>query len=180
MAAKPSTLKKKIQQVVLLLLLPVLGLTGTRALNEWRSYQTALAHLKLANHFIDNSQLDQAVSEFALAVEAYPAMYPAWLGLGSAHCMKDDHEKELLVYQRATNALPNKAETHRDLALTYRELGETRASLYHLKIAATCSPEDTIFTNALLQRAEREIQEGLLPESRQPLAVPGNDHNHHS
>ena len=81
---------------------------------------------------------------------------PAWKALGVAYHFRSDHLQEAIAYRRALDAFPDEHVLHRDLAAAYHEIGEHKAELVHLDIAADLPVIDPVFLGHLLKRARAE------------------------
>ncbi len=157
--------KRRLQQVEILLLLvslPFVLVLGAKSAKSLADFREAEAYYQAGDEALHLGKVDEAMISFDKALAIYPDYYGAWEGLGASLHLTGEHERELDVYRRAVVALPEKGELHRELASTYHEVGDHKAELRQIRIAAKILGPDEIFTCRLLSRAERE-DDGRLP-----------------
>lgn len=159
--------KQKIEIGVLCLLLPVAGFWVTDSARLWMKFRQAEKLYAQAEQRTHLGRPDEAVAYLEASVKACPEYLPAWQALGVAYHFQNDHLQEAMAYRRALDTFPNEHVLHRDLASAYHELGQHKAELVHLNIAAELPVVDPVFLGHLLKRANAEAA-GTYPQKSRP------------
>lgn len=90
--------------------------------------ENAEAHCRLADIYLYQKQLDQAVNEYQEALRLNPAVAHAYCSLGQAYLNKGEWEKAVEAYENETRREPNCFDAHLYLNAIYAAQGRAEAA----------------------------------------------------
>lgn len=102
--------------------------------------------LRLGDIYREKDRWAEAITAYERAVELRPRHTQVWRMLGSMYAQVGEPERAMGALQRALELEPDAPDawdTHRLLALLYREVGRTDAALTHAETALAGAPEES-------------------------------------
>jgi Tfp pilus assembly protein PilF len=123
-----------------------------------RNPSSFLAHNNLGNIFLQNGQVDEALTHFHKALEIWPQYAPAHNNLGNALLRKGQVDEALEHFQKAIDIQPGFAQAHNNLGIVLFQKGQVDEALTHFQKALAIQPNNAEicnnFGNALLGKGE--------------------------
>lgn len=110
---------------------------------------TAKEHLAAGRAFLNNGQLNEAITELSTAASLDPKLAEAHNLLGVAFAQKGLPDRSRDSYERAVKAEPEDAQTLNNLGFSLYQSGNYRAAVDRLKRAAKLAPRDERILNNL-------------------------------
>ena len=120
----------------------------TRAALENRA-ETAREHLEAGRDYLNQGQLNEAISQLSTATSIDPRLGEAHNLLGVAFARKGLADRAKNSYERAVKAEPEDAQVLNNLGYTLYENGNYRAAVDRLKRAVKLAPRDDRILNNL-------------------------------
>ncbi len=90
---------------------------------------------------MDSGRIEDAVRSFEMAIEAYPDLANAHLGLGLARMAQGRTVDAIEHYQRALVARPYYAQAHNNLGSAWRASGDSARAIDHFRQALALRPD---------------------------------------
>ena len=118
----------------------------------------ANAHFQLAFSYDSLKRMDQAIPEYRRAIEIDPALFPAHMNLGLALLERKDPAAAAIVFQRASELLPDQAKPRYFAGLALERSGDLKGALAQYEQAASLDEKsfDTFFHwGMILLRSDR-------------------------
>ncbi|PWU01572.1 MAG: hypothetical protein C5B53_02760 [Candidatus Melainabacteria bacterium] len=131
----------------------VLGIPPVEAVSNIPSgvlnYLSAESHYLKANRAVAAGNLDEAKSEYELALATDPDYADAISDYGTLYSLKGDWAKAAEQYKRAISIRPDDSLFHANYARTLAKLGQTDDCLSELEKAYKLNPKDRVVLQAL-------------------------------
>jgi len=102
-------------------------------------------HAKLGVSYSARGDFDQAIAQYARAIELNPGNASFLIGLGAVRLQKRDPDGAIADFDRAIELKPNEALAYNDRAVAYREKGELRRAIEDYDRAIALDPHDPYF-----------------------------------
>ena len=121
----------------------------SRAARQATDGNTAMEHLAAGRQYLNNGQINEAISELSTATSLDPKLGEAHNLLGVAFAKKGMADRAKDSYERAVKAEPEDAQVLNNLGYTLYQNGNYRAAVDRLKRAAKMAPRDERILNNL-------------------------------
>lgn len=121
----------------------------SRAARQSTDGNTAMEHLAAGRKYLNNGQINEAISELSTAASLDPKLGEAHNLLGVAFAKKGMADRAKDSYERAVKAEPEDAQVLNNLGYTLYQNGNYRAAVDRLKRAAKMAPRDERILNNL-------------------------------
>jgi tetratricopeptide (TPR) repeat protein len=113
------------------------------------NYLSAESHYLKANRAVASGNLDEAKSEYELAISTDPEYADAFSDYGTLYSLKGDWSKAAEQYQKAIAIRPDDSLFHANYARTLAKLGQPDQCLSELEKAYKLNPKDRVVLQAL-------------------------------
>ena len=147
---------QKIEIIIMLIALPLGLMWGWNAYGQWTEYMKAEKLFTEAHEMAHEGRFREAMPLLEECVKIYPEFYAAWEDMGVAYHMLREFDKSLEVYERAVEAMPENGNLRRELATAYHYNEMHEKELEAAQVAATLPNSDPLFTQRVLERAQKE------------------------
>jgi len=133
------------------------------------NYLSAEAHYLKANKFVQAGKLDDAKSEYQLAIATDPQYADAYSDYGALLCLQNNWQEAEKQYKEAISLRPDDALFHANYARVLSKLKDDDKSMEELEHAYRLNPKDRIvlcaLANKYLQRQNISRAKDLLEEA---------------
>jgi tetratricopeptide (TPR) repeat protein len=100
----------------------------------------ALLRNELGNLLVENGRLEEAVTQYRMAVKLEPGFATAWNNLGVAMAGLGRHEVAIAAYRKAIRAAPTYALAHYNLGVAYDARGRYNRAIASYQKAIELDP----------------------------------------
>ena len=105
--------------------------------------QDAEAYVLRGDWYSERENLEQAISEYNLAIEIDPQYADAYTGRGDVYQTKGEFDKALADYDKAITINPNDGDAYLARGLCLMEMGENQRAISDLERASELGNEET-------------------------------------
>lgn len=130
---------------------------------EYISQKEAIVHLEKGKELMVAGKMDEAVTEFQLAVEADSDLLEAYVSLGKILGDKGDYKRARSAYRNVSRLQPSDPKPHVQMADLYRLEKRRDDAIFEYREAAKLAPSDITIRNqlALLYSQKGDIERAI-------------------
>jgi tetratricopeptide (TPR) repeat protein len=135
-----------------------------------KSSGKARGHYNLGLAYNNQSQIDEAIAEYKIAIGLLPGYYPAHNNLGNIYLEQDLTDEAIEEYKEALRLKPDYANAHSNLGNAYNKIGRIDDAIQESQLALKFKPDFADAHNNLgtayrsigqIQKAIEEYREAL-------------------
>ncbi|MEW5912651.1 MAG: tetratricopeptide repeat protein [Thermodesulfobacteriota bacterium] len=125
----------------------------TQAINsgQWTGKNQAINYSNRGNAWKHKQELDKAIADYDMAIQAYPQFAMAYYNRGLAWHAKKEYDKEIADYGKAIELNPNYAEAYGNRAYVLALQGHYKEALADAKRGVELDPEGRTKNRAILE-----------------------------